>query len=209
MSIGILGNKVGMTQIFDEKGNAIPVTIIKSRPCYITQVKYESICGYNAVQVGYLEAAIHKKETSKPMLGHFAKANLPAFCHLKEYKIKDISLYTAGQKVSLEPFKVGVSIAVSGTTIGKGNAGNIKRNGFSRGPMSHGSKHHRLQGSIGAGTTPGRVIPGKKMSGRMGREQRTIQGLTLMYFDEEANILAVKGSVPGKCGNLLSLKVKI
>lgn len=209
MSVGILGNKIGMTQIFNEKGNAIPITLIKTSPCYITQVKYNSICGYNAVQIGYLKASTHKKDVSKPMLGHFEKVNLPAFCHLKEFKVDDASLYTAGQKVSLENFKVGATITVSGITIGKGNAGNIKRNGFSRGPMSHGSKHHRLQGSIGAGTTPGRVIPGKKMPGRMGGEQHTIKGLTLLAFDEEANLLAVKGSVPGKRGSLLSLKVTI
>ncbi len=204
MTLGILGNKVGMTQVFDIKGKAIPVTVIKSKPCYITQIKSESLCGYNAIQIGYLEIAT--KKVSKPMQGHFGKVGLPSFSHLKEYKVRDISLYNLGQEVNVGFFKLGENVTVSGLTIGKGNAGNIKRNNFSRGPMSHGSKHHRLQGSIGAGTTPGRVIPGKKMPGRLGGEQQTIKNLEILYINKEKNLIAIKGSVPGKRGSLLSLK---
>lgn len=206
MSIAILGNKVGMTQIFDNKGNIIPITIIKTSPCYITQLKTKNNCGYNAIQIGYLEAATEKRKISKPLRGHFAKANLPAFCHATELHVSNTESYTVGQQLSLESFHVGNLIEVSGLTIGKGNAGNIKKNAFSRGPMSHGSKHHRLQGSIGAGTSPGRVIPGKKMPGRMGGNKQTIKGLTVIYVNVNANIIAVKGSVPGKSQNLLRLK---
>lgn len=209
MSIMILGNKVGMSQIFDSKANSIPVTIIKTSPCYITQLKTKDSCGYNAIQIGYLEATVTKQKTSKPMLGHFSKVNLPAFCHVKESKVLDTLPYNIGQKLSLECFQVGQLIEVSGLTIGKGNAGNIKRNAFSRGPMSHGSKHHRLQGSIGAGTSPGRVIPGKKMPGRMGGNKQTIKGLEIIYINTSANIIAVKGSVPGKRQNLLCLKSNV
>lgn len=206
MSVIILGNKVGMTQIFDNKGNAIPVTIIKTSPCYITQLKTQDTCGYNAIQIGYLEASAAKQKISKPMLGHFAKANLPPFCYTKELKVSNILAYTIGQQMSLESFQIGQLVEINGLTIGKGNAGNIKRNAFKRGPMSHGSKHHRLQGSIGAGTTPGRVIPGKKMPGRLGGNMQTIKGLKIIYLNLQANILAVKGSVPGKGQNLLCIK---
>nr|QOU10700.1 ribosomal protein L3 [Spumella sp. Baekdong012001B8] len=209
MSITILGNKVGMSQAFDSKGNAIPVTIIKTSPCYITQLKTKENCGYHAIQIGYMDASITKQKVSRPMHGHFAKANLPAFCHVKEFKVSSTLAYSIGQKFSLEDFKVGQLIEVRGVTIGKGNAGNIKRNAFSRGPMSHGSKHHRLQGSIGAGTSPGRVIPGKKMPGRMGGDNQTIKGLKVVYVNVDANIIAIKGSVPGKCQNLLRIKCNL
>ncbi len=206
MSITILGNKVGMTQVFDSKGNIIPVTVIKTSTCYITQLKTKKNCGYNAIQIGYLDAIATKRKISKPIRGHFAKVNLPTFCHTKEAKVLDILTYKIGQELSLKNFQVGQLIDISGLTVGKGNAGNIKRNAFSRGPMSHGSKHHRLQGSIGAGTSPGRVIPGKKMPGRMGGNKQTIKGLQIIYINTEANILAVKGSVPGKSQNLLQIK---
>lgn len=209
MSVTILGNKVGMAQIFDSKGNIIPVTIIKTSPSYITQLKTKENCGYNAIQIGYLEAAIAKRKVSKPMRGHFATANLPAFCYTAEVKVIDTLPYKIGQKFSLECFQTGHFVEVSGLTIGKGNAGNIKKNAFSRGPMSHGSKHHRLQGSIGAGTSPGRVIPGKKMPGRMGGDKQTIKGLKIVYVNTHANIIAIKGSVPGKRQNLLRLKLSI
>lgn len=209
MIFAVLGNKLGMTQIFTKEGNAVAATIIKTCPCYITQIKKKDRYGYNAIQIGSLKASTTKKHISKPMRGHFASLNLTPFCYLKEYRVYDTSAYEIGQKISLENFQIGKKINVSGVTIGKGNSGNIKRNAFSRGPMSHGSKHHRLQGSIGAGTTPGRVIPGKKMPGRMGGNKQTIKGLEVMFINLDANIVVIKGSVPGKQKNLLFLKFNI
>ena len=206
MSFSILGNKIGMTQIFDTKGNIIPVTVIKTGPCYITQVKSSDKCGYNAIQIGYIELNANSKKLKKPMLGHFNKAKTTGFRYLKEYKTDNIQNYELGQKLNVENFTIGQSINVSGLTIGKGNTGNIKRNHFNRGAMTHGSKHHRLQGSMGAGTSPGRVFPGKKMPGRVGMEQITVKNLEIIDIDKEQNLLIIKGSVPGKTGNLLNIK---
>jgi large subunit ribosomal protein L3 len=218
VSIGLLGNKIGMTQIFDLKGNVIPVTVIKCGPCYITQIKSESICGYNAIQLGYLELEANTKKLTKPELGHFSKVNLSPFRYLKEYplsissssaaaNVPEVNLenYTIGQQLTVNMFNIGEYINITGLTIGKGNLGNIKRNNFGRGPMSHGSKHHRLQGSMGAGTSPGRVFPGKKMPGRVGMTQCTIKGLEIIDIDLKENLVIIKGSIPGKTGNLVSL----
>jgi large subunit ribosomal protein L3 len=157
VSLGILGNKIGMTQIFDKKGDVVPVTIIKGGPCYVTQIKSMENCGYNAIQLGYLELSANSKTLTKPRLGHFSKVNLSPFRYLKEYKTGETETYELGQKFSVEMFEIGQHVNVTGLTIGKGTSGNIKRNNFVQGPMGHGSKHHRLQGSIGSGTTPGRV----------------------------------------------------
>lgn len=208
MSIGILGNKIGMTQVFDEKGNVIPVTVIKGGPCYITQIKTNESCGYNAVQIGYSEISANKKRLTKPMLGHFSKNKLSPFKHLKEYENNELKNYEIGQEFNVESFNVGDFVNITGLTIGKGNIGNIKRHNFSEGLKSHGSKSHRMQGSIGAGTTPGRVLPGKKMPGRTGGKQQTISGLEIIAIDKESNLLVIKGSIPGKSGNLVSIKSK-
>ena len=205
VSIGILGNKIGMTQVFDGKGNIIPVTVIKGGPCYVTQIKSESTCGYNALQLGYLEISTNNKKLTKPLLGHFTNSKLPPYKYLKEYKLDNPTTYELGQKFSVELFEIRQYITITGLTIGKGNAGNIKKNHFNRGPMSHGSKHHRLQGSIGAGTTPGRVLPGKKMPGHLGMEKCTISGLEIIDIDVNENLLVIKGSIPGKSGNLISI----
>ena len=205
MSLGILGNKIGMTQVFDVKGNVIPVTIIKGGPCFVTQIKLSENCGYNAIQLGYLEISPNTKTLKKPELGHFSKVNLPPFKYLKEYKTTEVTNYELGQKFSVDMFKVGEYVTVTGFTIGKGNAGNVKRNNFTTAAMSHGSKHHRLQGSIGSGTTPGRVFPGKKMPGRLGVDKRTISGLEIIDIDTKENVLVIKGSIPGKSGNLVSI----
>ena len=205
MSLGILGNKIGMTQVFDEKGNVIPVTIIKGGPCFVTQIKSIENCGYNAIQLGYLEISANAKCLKKPQLGHFNKVNLPPFKYLKEYKTTEITNFEIGQKFSVDMFKVGECVTITGFTIGKGYAGNVKRNNFNCGAMSHGSKHHRLQGSIGSGTTPGRVFPGKKMSGRLGVDKKTISGLEIIDIDTKENLLVIKGSIPGKSGNLVSI----
>jgi large subunit ribosomal protein L3 len=208
VSLGLLGNKIGMTQIFDKKGEVIPVTIIKVGPCVITQIKSDENCGYNAIQLGYIEIKATARSLTKPRLGHFEKVNLPPYHYLREYRLSEVKEYQLGQKLNVEMFKIGDYLSVTGLTIGKGNAGNIKKNNFSRGPMGHGSKHHRLQGSLGSGTTPGRVFPGKKMPGRLGMEKRTIAGLEILDIDTTQNLLVVKGSIPGKPGNLVSVKTK-
>ena len=205
MSIGILGNKIGMTQIFDTKGEIIPVTIIKGGPCYVTQIKSNEICGYNSIQLGYSEIVPTLKSLTKPRLGHFSKVNLPPYRYLKEYKTEEIQNYTIGQEFNVDIFTIGQVINVTGFTIGKGNAGNIKQHNFSRGAMTHGGKSKRLQGSMGSGTTPGRVYPGKRMPGRLGMEKRTIKGLEIIDIDKTTNIIVIKGSVPGKSGNLISM----
>jgi large subunit ribosomal protein L3 len=205
VSLGILGNKIGMTQIFDKKGNVIPVTIIKGGPCVVTQIKSIENSGYNAIQLGYLEISANAKTLTKPKLGHFNKVNLPPFKYLKEYKTTDPQNFEIGQKFTVELFKIGEKVNITGFTIGKGNAGNVKRNNFNCGAMSHGSKHHRLQGSIGSGTTPGRVFPGKKMPGRLGVEKKTISGLEIIDVDIKENLIVIKGSIPGKSGNLISI----
>lgn len=198
-----------MTQIFDKKGDVVPVTIIKGGPCYVTQIKSMENCGYNAIQLGYLELSANSKTLTKPRLGHFSKVNLSPFRYLKEYKTGETETYELGQKFSVEMFEIGQHVNVTGLTIGKGTSGNIKRNNFVQGAMGHGSKHHRLQGSIGSGTTPGRVFPGKKMPGRLGMEQKTIKGLEIIDIDKSQNLLIIKGSIPGKSGNLVSIKTKV
>jgi large subunit ribosomal protein L3 len=203
MTLGLLGNKIGMTQIFDKKGEIIPVTIIKGGPCYVTQVKSEEDCGYNAIQLGYVEVAPNSKILTKPELGHFNKVKSVPFRYLKEYKTEEN--YQIGDKFTIEMFQIGQQVNISGLTIGKGNTGNIKEHNFSRGPMAHGSKHHRLQGSLGAGTTPGRVFPGKRMPKRVGMEKRTILGLEIIDIDIKENLLVIKGSIPGKPGNLVNI----
>ena len=203
MTIGILGTKVGMTQIFDEFGFAIPVTVIKAGPCVVTQIKQKEKEGYNAVQIGYAESSPQKM--TKPRLGHLTKSNLPPLRHLKEYRVDSTDSFTISQKIGVDLFQVGQNINVSGTTIGKGFAGTVKRHHFTRGPMTHGSKNHREPGSIGQGSTPAKVHKGKKMAGRLGGSKTTIKNLEVIYVNSKDNLLVIKGSVPGKSGNLLSI----
>ena len=204
MNVGILGLKVGMTQIFDENGFAIPVTVIKAGPCSITQLKNNETDGYNSVQVGYLN--VPEKALTKAKLGHLKKSNSSSLKYLKEYKVNSLNQYSLGQTITVQDFQIGQKVSVSGRSIGKGFAGTVKRYSFTRGPMTHGSKNHREPGSIGQGSTPGRVFPGKKMAGRLGGAQITIKNLEILYLNPQENILVVKGSVPGKNGNLLSLR---
>ena len=204
MNIGILGTKLGMTQIFDESGLAIPVTIIKAGPCLITQIKTLDTDGYDAVQIGYSE--IQSKLLNKPRLGHLKKAGSPPLWYLKEYRVQSSSEELLGATISVNSFNLGDKVSITGKTIGKGFAGTVKRHNFTRGPMTHGSKNHREPGSIGMGTTPGRVYPGKKMAGRLGGKQTTIKNLQIVLINPENNLLVVKGAIPGKLGNLLSIK---
>ncbi|NJR17446.1 MAG: 50S ribosomal protein L3 [Calothrix sp. CSU_2_0] len=203
MSVGILGTKLGMTQVFDEAGRAIPVTIIHVGPCTVTQVKTEQTDGYSAIQVGYRE--VKAKGLSKPKLGHLKKSEAPALRHLREYRIENASEYSLGQQIQADIFSTGQIVDVSSKSIGRGFAGNQKRNNFARGPMSHGSKNHREPGSIGAGTTPGRVFPGMKMAGRLGGKTVTIKKLTVIRVDTERNLLLIKGAIPGKPGALVNV----
>ncbi|MCT0206214.1 50S ribosomal protein L3 [Synechococcus sp. CS-1332] len=204
MSIGILGKKLGMSQFFDEEGKSIPVTLIEAGPCRITQLKSEATDGYTAVQLGFGD--IREKLVNKPAKGHLDKSGEAPLRHLKEYRLEAIDGFELGAPVTVGDFSPGQKVDVSGDTIGRGFSGLQKRHGFSRGPMSHGSKNHREPGSIGAGTTPGRVYPGKRMAGRYGGKQITTRGLTILKVDAERNLLVVKGSVPGKPGALLDIR---
>jgi large subunit ribosomal protein L3 len=203
VAIGLLGNKIGMTQIFDESGNIIPVTILKVGPCIVTQIKTKSKDGYDAVQIGY--GSVSNKFLTQPELGHLQKSNIQPLKYLKEFRIHEDSQFQIGQVLNVDSFKPGQLVNLQGKTIGKGFSGLQKRHNFNRGPMTHGSKNHREPGSIGMGTTPGRVLPGKKMAGQVGNKVRTVQKLKIIQINSEENILVIKGSVPGKPGNLLSI----
>ena len=203
MSVGILGTKLGMTQVFDEEGRAIPVTVVQAGPCTVTQIKTKQTDGYTAVQLGYHE--VKPKALNKPEIGHLAKSSAPPLRHLLEYRLDDTSQFELGQSLKADIFSAGQIVDVCGTSIGRGFAGYQKRHNFKRGPMAHGSKNHRLPGSTGAGTTPGRTFPGKRMAGRLGGKQVTIRKLQVVRIDTERNLLLIKGAVPGKPGALLSV----
>jgi large subunit ribosomal protein L3 len=193
-----------MTQIFDnETGTAIPVTVVQAGPCTVTQIKTPETDGYTSVQIGYGD--VKEKNLTKPQLGHLKKADAAPLRHLKEYRVDDASSYELGQAITAGIFTSGQVVDVSGNTIGRGFAGYQKRHNFKRGNMTHGSKNHRLPGSTGAGTTPGRVYPGKRMAGRYGGTKITIRKLEVVRVDEEKNLLLIKGAIPGKAGNLLSI----
>lgn len=203
MSLGILGTKLGMTQVFDETGKAVPVTVIQAGPCTVTQIKTAQTDGYVSVQLGYGE--VSQKALNKPELGHLAKSNASPLRHLREYRLDAADGYELGQQIKADTFSTGQIVDVIGTSIGRGFAGYQKRHNFKRGPMAHGSKNHRLPGSTGAGTTPGRVFPGKRMAGRLGGGQVTVRKLTVVRVDADRNLLLVRGAVPGKPGALLNI----
>jgi large subunit ribosomal protein L3 len=203
VSVGILGTKLGMTQVFDEAGKAIPVTVIQAGPCTVTQVKTPQTDGYSAIQVGFGE--VSEKALNKPELGHLAKSGSAPVRHLHEYRLDDTSSYELGHQIKVDTFAPGQTVDVIGVSIGRGFAGYQKRHNFKRGPMAHGSKNHRLPGSTGAGTTPGRVYPGKRMAGRLGGSQVTIRKLMVVRVDAERNLLLIKGAVPGKPGALVNV----
>ena len=203
MVVGLLGNKIGMTQIFDESGNIIPVTILKVGPCVVTQVKTKLKDGYDAIQIGY--GNVSNKALTQPELGHLQKSNIQPLKYLKEFRIDEDDEFDIGQVLNVDSFSPGQSVNIRGKSIGKGFSGLQKRHNFTRGPMTHGSKNHRAPGSIGMGTTPGRVLPGKKMAGQLGNKIATVKKLKVIQINSEENILVIKGSVPGKPGNLLSI----
>ena len=203
MAVGILGKKLGMTQIFDQAGNAVPVTVVQAGPCVVTQIKTPDTDGYTAIQVGFEETT--EKALNRPKLGHLARSGSAPQRYLQEYRVEAITDYELGQTITATSFTVGQLVDVTGKSIGRGFAGYQKRHNFRRGPMAHGSKNHRLPGSTGAGTTPGRVYPGKRMAGQLGNSQVTIRKLEVIRVDGDRNLLLIKGAVPGKPGGLLSL----
>lgn len=203
MTLGVIGKKVGMTQIFDEQGLAIPVTVIKVDETVVTQVKTVETDGYNAIQVGTIAAK--EKHLTKAQLGHFKKNNLSNYRHLQEFRIDNPQDYKVGDKVELSVLNNVEKVDVTGKSIGKGFQGTVKRHNFGRGPMAHGSKNHREPGSIGAGTTPSRVIKGKRMAGNMGNERVTVTKLKLVKVDSDNGLVLIKGSVPGCEGRLVTI----
>jgi large subunit ribosomal protein L3 len=205
MTIGIFGKKIGMTQIFDVNGSIIPVTLVKTDPCQICQIKTSETDGYNAIQVGYLEEKLIK--ITKPLQGHLEKSGTKGYRKFGEFRVNNPGQYTLGAEINAEAFSAGQKVRVTGMSIGKGFTGNQKRHNFSRGPMTHGSKNHRLPGSIGAGSTPGRVYPGKKMAGQLGNKKTTIKNSEVLFVSPEENILVLRGSLPGKAKNILKIAV--
>ena len=203
MTLGVIGKKLGMTQVFDEQGLAIPVTVIKVDPLTVTQVKTVDTDGYNAIQTGV--DADKEKHFTKAELGHFAKNKLENFRHLQEFRVENPAEYQVGQKIDLTVLEGVAKVDVTGKSIGKGFQGPVKRWNFNRGPMAHGSKNHREPGSIGAGTTPGRIYKGKRMAGNMGNERVTVAKLAVVKVDNENGLLLVKGSVPGPEGKLVTV----
>ena len=205
MSVGLLGNKIGMTQIFDEFGNIIPVTILKIGPCVITQIKTILNDGYNAIQIGYEN--VPSKYLTQPQLGHLQKSNIQPLKYLKEFRVNNPEDFKIGEILNVDSLSVNQLINITGKTNGKGFSGLQKRYNFTRGPMTHGSKNHRAPGSIGMGTSPGRVLPGKKMAGQLGNKITNIKKLKVIQINSNENILIVKGSVPGKPGNLITISI--
>ena len=203
MTLGLIGKKLGMTQIFEEKGLAIPVTVVKVDKMVVTQVKTVEKDGYNAIQVGTIPAK--ENHLTKAEIGHFKKNSLENFRHLQEFRIDNPEDYKVGDEIALSVLENAEKVDVTGTSIGKGFQGTVKRWNFGRGPMGHGSKNHREPGSIGAGTTPSRVIKGKRMAGNMGNERVTIAKLKLVKIDTDNRLVLIKGSVPGCDGRLVTI----
>jgi large subunit ribosomal protein L3 len=202
---GILGRKVGMTQLFDEKGQVVPVTVIEAGPCYVAQVKTEEKDGYRAIQLGFEETK--PKRLTRGQQGHLKRNDLPLLRHLREIRVNDETPYQVGQTITVDIFQAGECVDVVGKTKGRGFAGVIKRHGFHRQPRTHGqSDRERAPGSIGATTGTARVFKGKKMAGRMGNARVTSQNLLVALVDPERNLLAVRGSVPGPKGGLVLVK---
>ena len=203
----LLGKKVGMTQIFSESGEVIPVTVIQAGPEVVTQIKTVETDGYNAVQVGCEDQL--PKRVNKPLTGHFAKSGTPVKRYLAEFAVEDGETYELGQTITVADFEPGKKLDITGTSKGKGTQGNIKRHGHHRGPMSHGSKHKRLHGALAAATYPSRVFKGNLSPGRMGRDKVTVQNVELVKVDTDRNLLLVKGAVPGGKGGLLRVRYAV
>lgn len=202
----ILGTKVGMTQVFEENGTAVPVTVVEAGPCVVVQKKTVETDGYEAIQVGY--KGIKEQALNKPQLGHLKKAEVSPLRVLKEFRVEDAASYEVGQEIKADVFSKGEWVDVTGDSKGKGFAGGIKRHGFHRGPMKHGSKYHRRPGSLGA-KGPARVFKGRKLPGRLGGEKVTIQKLLVVKVDAERNLLLIKGAIPGPRKSLVTIKSSV
>jgi len=199
---GVLGSKLGMTQVWDEAGRLVPVTVVQAGPCVVTQVRTSDSDGYDAVQIAY--GAIDPRKVNQPAAGHFAKAGVTPRRHLVELRTADAGQYELGQEITVETFTAGQKVDVVGTTKGKGTAGVMKRHGFHGVGASHGAhRNHRKPGSIGGASTPGRVFKGMKMAGRMGHARKTTQNLTIHAIDVERGLLLIKGAVPGPKGGIV------
>lgn len=220
MKKAILATKVGMTQIFNEDGSLIPVTVLQAGPCVVTQVKTMDNDGYSAVQVGFVDKkekiinkdkggkkeVIHRHGVNKPLQGHFKKAGVSSKRYVRELKLENAEEFALGNEIKADIFEVGDRVDATAISKGKGFQGAIKRHGQHRGPMAHGSKFHRHQGSNGSATTPGRVFKGKGMPGHMGHERVTVQNLQVVRVDAENNLILIKGSVPGPRKSLVTIK---
>lgn len=209
MTVGLLGKKIGMTQVFDNDGKLIPVTLIEAGPCYVLQIKSKETDGYSAVQLGFDKK--NKRKAKQPELGHFNKAGVEPMRFVREIRVEEGELkqFTVGQALGVEMFKEGERVDVTGVSKGRGFAGTVKRFGVHRGPMSHGSRYHRRPGSSGASSDPSHIWKGKVMPGHMGNRRCTILNLKVVKTDKERNILMVKGSVPGAIHSYLVIRKSI
>ena len=203
----IIGKKIGMTQIFDENGVMIPVTVVEAGPVVVTQIKTEETDGYNAVQIGYEEQK--PQRVNRPMTGHFEKSGVTPKKHLAEFRNDEGEVYELGQVITVADFEEGKKLDITGVSKGKGTQGNIKRHGHHRGPMTHGSKHKRLAGALAGATYPSRVFPGNAGPGRMGRDTVTVQNVELVKIDTDRNLMLVKGAVPGGKGSLVKVRYAV
>jgi large subunit ribosomal protein L3 len=202
---GLLGEKLGMTQVWDENNKVVPVTVVKAGPCVVTQVKTPESDGYSSVQIAF--GAIDPRKVNKPASGHFAKAGVTPRRHLVELRTPAATEYTLGQEIAVDHFEAGQTVDVVGTTKGKGFAGTMKRHGFSGVSASHGAhRNHRKPGSIGACATPGRVFKGVRMAGHMGHVRKTVQNLTIHSIDAENGLILIKGAIPGPKGYIVLVR---
>jgi large subunit ribosomal protein L3 len=202
---GILGKKIGMTRVFHENGESIPVSVLEVGPCYIIQIKRHEKEGYNAIQVGFQPKK--DKQLNKPLLGHFKAAGKGSSAFLRELRVDDVDSFKVGQEINSEIFNIGDLLTVRGISKGRGFTGVVKRWGFSGGDTSHGCRSHKVPGSIGASATPSRVMKGKKLPGRMGNKKVAVKNLKVVDVLKEKNLILVKGSVPGSRGSLLEVKI--
>ncbi|MCS4489650.1 50S ribosomal protein L3 [Corynebacterium sp. ES2794-CONJ1] len=205
---GILGRKLGMTQIFDEENRVVPVTVVEAGPCVVTQIRTPEIDGYSAIQIAFGD--IDPRKVNKPGTGHFNKAGVTPRRHVAEIRMDDVSGYEVGQEVTADIFEGTTFVDVTGTSKGKGFAGGMKRHGFAGQGASHGNQAaHRRVGGIGACATPGRIFKGKRMAGRMGSDRVTTQNLKVQKIDADANLILIKGAIPGNRGGIVTVKTAV